>query len=175
MRSLCRNYTKALLDSSGVSRALDFVEFFKQLSKYFECDEFVKVVESPAISRLEKENFIFSIIDVKDAQLINFIKILNENNRIFLIPQICEDLIQLMRAYSNEYEMVVYSSFELSEVELLIIRDFVSKKLNILLHVVQERTNQDGIRVFVNDAFIEISFLKDMFLRDLKSHIMRSF
>ena len=175
MSSLCRNYTKALLDSSAVEKATHFVKLLEKLSKYFEYEEFIKVIESPAIPRASKENFIFSIVDIKDSQFINFIRVLNENNRIFLIPYIHRDLVQLMRIYSNEYEMIVYSSFKLSESELSMIRDFVSNKINTSLHIIEKHMDDEGIKVFVNDAFIEISFLKSMFLRDLKSHIMRSF
>ena len=134
MSSLCRNYTKALLDSSAVEKATHFVKLLEKLSKYFEYEEFIKVIESPAIPRASKENFIFSIVDIKDSQFINFIRVLNENNRIFLIPYIHRDLVQLMRIYSNEYEMIVYSSFKLSESELSMIRDFVSNKINTSLH-----------------------------------------
>ena len=175
-----KKYTKALLDSIGAKKITSVkiknaLNALKMLNDCFANDKFDYIIKSPTIKKDEKESLLLSIINTKDKKIINFIKILNQKNRLNEIPFIYEELKKSIDSNNNEYELTIQSSFEIDSKDEEHIKKELSKKLGVSLKVVKKHMDIEGIRLFVDGISVESSFLKYGFSSNLKKHILKAF
>lgn len=177
MKSLSsKRYTKALVLAIDKKDELTkTLKILQMITKYFEDLEFSTIINSPTIPKSKKEAFILSIANIKDKKIINFIKLLNQKNRLSEIPEICDELRKFINSMNNEYELVVTSSFNLNQKDLEKIKNELSKKLNISLYIVEKTTQTEGIKLFVDGISVETSFSKNGFSNSLRNHILKAF
>lgn len=170
-----KKYTKALIDSVGPRETKSALDVFKTLNDCFTDSKFNYIVNSPTIKKDEKESFILSIIDTKYKKIINFIKLLNQKNRLSEIPFIYDELKQSINFGNNEYELIIQSSFDVDSNDQERIKKELSKKLGVSLYVTKKHMDIEGIKLFIDGISVETSFLKTGFSSNLRKHILKAF
>lgn len=170
-----KKYTKALIDSIGLKKAKSALEIFKTLNDCFMSEKFNYIINSPTMKKNKKESFILSMIETKDKKIINFIKLLNQKNRLNEIPFIYDELKKSINSSNNEYELVIQSSFDIDSKEQEHIKKELSEKLGVSLYVTTKYMEIEGIKLFVDGISVETSFLKYRFSSNLKKHILKAF
>lgn len=173
-----KKYTKALVSALKDSEIKEAVDLLGRIAKGFEDAQFYGVIDSPFVlksKRLELVLGIFGLDSVKDKKLVNFLKLLNEKNRLCEIPSIYDELNRYIRAKNNEYELIVQSNFALDSKDLESIKQKLEQRLKVKLYVSQKKSNIEGIKLFVDGMGVESAFLKQSLTNGIKSHILKAF
>ncbi len=170
---IAKRYAQALssIDNkiSGRLRVLNLLSI--EVSK----SEFKSALRSPLISSEDKTEMILSFMGVNvDRTLINFIKVLGENKRLDLIPEITKVLNKSQQQITNKYEGIVKSSSALNKMSLTKLENRLKEYTGSTITLRQEKTDLDGMRVLVDDLGIEVNFSKQRVKEDLIDFITKS-
>ncbi|WP_309498962.1 F0F1 ATP synthase subunit delta [Sulfurovum sp.] len=170
---IAKRYAQAL---SSVSTDLPGVlEVLNVLSEATGSSEIKSMLISPIISSEKKtETILAALAQNADGSLVNFIKILGENNRLDLIPAITKVLNAEQQRISNKYEGVVKSASSLDEAALANLEETLKKYTGSTIKLTQEKSDLEGLRVLVDDLGIEVNFSKQRVKEQLIDFIKKS-
>ena len=170
---IAKRYASAL---SSVAKDLPSVlEILNVLSEVIGSSEVKLTLTSPIIAREKKTEMILSTLDKgADVSLVNFIKILGENNRLDLIPAIAKVLNADQQRVANEYEGVLKSVSPLDDKALADLEKTLKKYTGSTIKLTQEKTDLEGLRVSVDDLGIEVNFSKQRVKDQLIDFIKKS-
>jgi len=170
---IAKRYASAL---SSVAKDLPAIlEVLNVLSEVMGSSEVRLALTSPIISSEKKTEMILSALDGSaNVLLVNFIKILGENNRLDLIPAIAKVLNADQQRVSNEYDGVLKSASTLDEKALADLEKTLKKYTGSTIKLTQEKTDLEGLRVSVDDLGIEVNFSKQRVKEQLIDFIKKS-
>jgi F-type H+-transporting ATPase subunit delta len=170
---IAKRYASAL---SSVSKDLpNLLEVLNILAKVTNEATVKETLVSPIISSEKKTEMILSAFDNKsDETLVNFIKILGENNRLDLLPAIVKVLNSDQQRIANKYEGVLKSASPLDEKALKKLEETLKRYTGSTIKLSQEKTNLEGLRVSVDDLGIEVNFSKQRVKDQLIDFIKKS-
>jgi len=170
---IAKRYASAL---SSVAKDLPAIlEVLNVLSEVTTSPEVKSALTSPIISTEKKTEMILSSLgNGADISLVNFIKILGENNRLDLIPAIAKVLNADQQRVANEYEGVLKSASTLDAKALEDLEATLKKYTGSTIKLTQEKTDLEGLRVSVDDLGIEVNFSKQRVKEQLIDFIKKS-
>ena len=171
---IAKRYVKALLEVISTEQKFSFSEVFNAISSLFDDENISEKINSPLISSTKKVNFIVDRIKDADSTLVNFIKILGENDRLDLIPIISKSLNQELQKESNNYDGVVTSSNTLSDADIADLQESLKKYTGSTIKLTQVQSDLEGIKVAVEDLGIEVNFSKQRVKEQLIDFITKS-
>ena len=137
--STSKSYALALYELSKENSEIDKIEeemkSFQQLLR--ENSDFKEMILSPTISKVDKKNVIFSIIDKNNFSPIvkKFLGFIAIENRLFYLNTIINSFINLVSRNKGELKGKLISSKELSQVEKNKIEDDLSKNFKSKLNL----------------------------------------
>lgn len=169
---VAKRYAKAL--SSTSLNLTDILEVLNPLSQVVQTQEVKTTLTSPIISKEQKIEMILSSIETTVDAIKNFIKILGENSRLELIPEITLVLNQEQQKALNVYNGIVKSSTPLSEETLTKLQETLKSYTGSTITLKQEEASVDGILVLVEDLGIEVNFSKERVKEQLIDFIKKS-
>jgi len=169
-----KRYVKALVDVSTKVELKRHSEYLKALSEAFKDKSIASILLSPEINEIKKAELLIASLKDADKKFVNFIKILAQKKRIYLIPQIYKELQNQLNFMENRFEGVVFLETKISNKEIKEIEKILSKKVgsNIILKPAEQRF--DGIKVEVEALGIEISFSKSKIKSQIIQHILKA-
>lgn len=170
---IAKRYASAL---SSVAKDLPAIlEVLNVLTEVTSTSEVKSALTSPIVSSEKKTEMILSSLGNKvDTSLVNFIKILGENNRLDLIPAITKVLNSDQQRVSNAYEGVLKSSSTLDAEALENLENTLKTYTGSTIKLSQEKTDLEGLRVSVDDLGIEVNFSKQRVKEQLIDFIKKS-
>ncbi|MCF6243979.1 MAG: F0F1 ATP synthase subunit delta [Sulfurovum sp.] len=170
---IAKRYASAL---SSVAKDLPAIlEVLNVLSEVTGTKEIKLALTSPIISSTKKTEMILSTLGKgADVLLENFVKILGENNRLDLIPEITKVLNSDQQRIANEYEGVLKSASVLDAKALADLEKTLKKYTGSTIKLKQEKTDLEGLRVSVDDLGIEVNFSKQRVKEQLIDFIKKS-
>jgi len=170
---IAKRYAKALSSvSKDIAGAADVLNV---LSSAISTAEVQAALNSPIVASEKKTEMILSTLgEAADATLVNFIKILGENKRLDLIPEIARVLNTDLQKVSNEYEGVLSSKETLDAAALNSLEETLKKYTGSTIKLTQEKSDLDGLRVAVDDLGIEVNFSKQRVKEQLIDFIKKS-
>jgi len=171
---IAKRYVKALLEVISTEQKFSFSAVFNAISSLFDDENISEKINSPLISSTQKVDFILDGIKDADSTLVNFIKILGENDRLDLIPIISKSLNQELQKEKNEYKGIVTSSSELGDAELVNLENSLKTYTGSTVKLTQQKSELDGIKVTVDDLGIEVNFSKQRVKEQLIDFITKS-
>ncbi len=170
---IAKRYAKAL--TSVVTDLSGILEVLNTLAEALESAEIKSALFSPMVSGEKKTEMILAALGQNaDSSLVNFIKILGENNRLDLIPAIAKVLNAEQQRISNQYEGVVRSTSSLDEASLNTLEETLKKYTGASIKLKQEQSDIEGLRVLVDDLGIEVNFSKQRVKEQLIDFIKKS-
>ena len=113
-------YAKALFD---LAQEEDKIELFLSsinavVDTMHEQRDFLKIMNSPSIEKKDKLDIVNNVYSSLDDTFVNFIKVLVENQRFSLLPNILDEYNKLYHNYHNILNVEVISSESLSDVQM---------------------------------------------------------
>lgn len=170
---IAKKYANALIDIHPIKKLKDIHASLDSISQAFSVDKCKEIIYSPYVSKKDKEKFVLSLLD-DDKDIKSFINVLAQNDRLDLIPFVTKALVKHFMSSEKTYEAILYTAKELDSASVTKIAENLSKKLGVVLTITQSIVQIDGIKLVVEDLGVEISFLKERFLDNLKDHILKS-
>jgi len=170
---IAKRYASAL---SSVAKDLpSILKVLNVLSEVTSSSEVKSALTSPIVASEKKTEMILSTLGKgADDSLVNFIKILGENNRLDLIPAIAKVLNADQQRVANEYEGVLTSKETLDAAALSSLEKTLKKYTGSTIKLTQEKSDLDGLRVSVDDLGIEVNFSKQRVKEQLIDFIKKS-
>ncbi|KIM13110.1 MAG: ATP synthase subunit delta [Sulfurovum sp. FS08-3] len=172
---IAKRYVKALLDVTPENKKTHYIDTLNALSEAFSTSGVVTILESPIVSKEDKLAMVMASLDSDlDDKMGNFIKILSDNRRLGLIPNIASIINMQIQKESNQYKGVVISHETLSQASIDSLQETLAKYTGSQIELVQESGDIDGMKVSVEDLGIEVSFSKDKVKQQLIDFIKKS-
>ncbi len=171
---IAKRYVKALIEVISPKQKVKYSEVLNAIASLFSDATISEKINSPLISTSNKVEFILEGVKDLDSTLVNFIKILGENNRLDLIPTIAKSLNQKLQKEKNEYEGIVTSSNKLAKKELTELEKSLKTYTGSTIKLTQQKSDLDGIKVTVDDLGIEVNFSKQRVKEQLIDFITKS-
>ena len=171
---IAKKYVKAIVEEFKGEDLTKLVDLLSDLAKAFGNAKFSEIIGSSTISNSQKTDFILSMLKGQNQKVLNFFKILSQNKRLSLIPEILEDLKTKISMDKNEYSGKVYSKNEISDAELKDLENKFSKKFDAKIKLEAVKSDYNGIKIDIEGLGVEISFSIDRLKSKMSEYILKA-
>lgn len=132
INTLARPYAKAAFEFASAAKQTDAWSNMLVLAAAFvESPEVIAQLRSPALTAERKAEFLVALCaDRIDESFRNFVVALSENDRLELLPTICDQFVQLKAEAERAIEVEVETAHELSAEQLQTLAAALSKRLD---------------------------------------------
>jgi len=151
---IAKKYAKAISSN-------DIEEFYTNLTilnSIFLEEKFQILIQSNQIKKQKKLEFIFSFFDKMSPKFKNFLKLLVENSRLILIPQILKELQKQKALNDNTFLGVIYTQEKLDDSKIKDIQARLSAKFNVNIRLENQHSQNEGVKIALEELGYEISF-----------------
>jgi F-type H+-transporting ATPase subunit delta len=166
-KEISKIYAGALLDVGMENNILPRIQ--EELGSFSELisqeKELMLFLNAPVISKDKKKELIVKLFSGKFCQeMINFIKVLIDNDRQSLTPEIYKYLLDLIDQKNNRQKVYVTASAKLEPDILKQIEKSVSNKLkkDVTIEESVDSSILGGIVIRIDDTLIDGSIVKDL-------------
>jgi len=174
MSLVAKRYVKALSETFDSETLSELSKLFSSLASNFSDIKFRTVLTSNLTSKSDKEKILLESLGDVDGKIINFIKLLIEKGRVVEIPAIAEELRVKVAHQNNSFEGKLFSSSTVDVADLKAIEDGLSQKLGKNIKLTAVKSDDDSVRVVVDDLNINISLSKNRIVNDMINHILKA-
>ena len=171
---IAKKYANALIQSSSEAELLGVYELLSQIISAFKMDKFNHIILSPDVEQSKKESLILSLVDGKEAKLVNFIKLLATNDRLSLLPLIVKELQYQIALKNNVFEGEVLSNFDISAAQIAILEANFSKKFNAQVKLNALKSDYPGVKITLDNLGVEVSFSLERLKAQMSEHILKA-
>lgn len=172
--AVAKKYVNALMSSCSESELKAVYSLLDSLVVAFKIDKFNNIILSPDVASKEKESLVLSLVDAQNVKFSNFIKLLNSNDRLKLIPSIAKELKYQISLKNNCFEGEVFSNFEVTKEQISVLEANFGKKFNAQVKLKNTVNNYPGIKVQLDDLGVEVSFSLERLRAQLSEHILKA-
>ena len=154
MLEIARNYASALLSiANDENKVVEYQQEVKELMKIIKDNpDFLMLLDSRFLTVSERKEKVSEILVNFSSDVVNFIKIIVEHNRISYL----EDILQAFNTLCNEsrdiVEGLIYTAFPLEEKTLLKIKQKISevehRDVDLIVRI--DPTLIGGVKVVIN-------------------------
>jgi len=158
--TIARPYAEAVFRTAQEAGALDaWFSRLERLALIAKDEEMAEIIGNPKLSAGALAQLFISLMGDNDATLGNFIRVLADNERLALLPEIAQLFGELKSAAEGIQEAVVETAFPLSETELksLVPQLETHFKTRLAPKVVVDAGLIGGVRVAVGDQVLDAS------------------
>lgn len=171
---IAKKYVNALTKSCDSSELSAVSDTLDALSLVYHDKKFINIIYSPDVTKEQKEAFLLSLADTADKKLINFIKLLNQNDRLSLIPKISDELKYQIAVMNNQFHAVISSDFDIPDEKIKMLETSFSKKFDSDIKLSVSDEKYPGVKVEIDDLGLEISFSLDRLKAQMSEHILKA-
>ncbi len=171
---VAKKYVKALFETSNEKTIKKYYENLQLLSSTYTLDKMKNILLSPTISKSKKYDFLISLIDSSDKKFNNFIKVLVENDRMDLVPAICDELRYQLSIKENRFVGHIISSSTIDKKSIKSIEKKLNSKFNATILLENIKSDYPGIKIEIEDLGVEISFSIDRLKAQITEHILKA-
>lgn len=172
--SIVNRYVKAILSEFHGSSLDNFIKYMNELSSIFSDNKFVLILTYPTLKSSQKAEFILNLMPNSDVKVENFIKLLSENSRLGLIPEITKELNYRKSLIDNIFYGVIKSNFSVSQEQKNRLESELSKKFNAKIILDLELGNYNGIKVEIDGLGVETGFSMDNLRTKITEYILKA-
>ncbi len=174
---IAQKYAKAIFATKNSALISEFAEVLNGLSSAFgQSKTLSSTLNSPLLSDENKTKAILDAVgDKVDTKVMNFIKLLGENQRLSLIPAISKIINAKLQKETNSYQGVIYSNKQLDKSEISQLESTLSRHTGSTISLKEINSDIEGIKVSVDDLGIEVNFSKQRVKDQLLDFINQAF
>jgi F-type H+-transporting ATPase subunit delta len=171
---IAKRYVKALIGGKDVESISKIENQLKLIASAYSDDKFLSIISSIDVTTDKKVELILSFVDGCEESVKNLIKLLGDNRRLSIIPEISCEVAAQLSVLSNNYNGVVYSNEALSSEYMANITEKFSQKFNVTLSLENEVCDYDGIKVDIDGLGVEIGFSNERLKSQMIEHILKA-
>ncbi len=171
---IARKYVKALMKSFDDEKLKEIYKSLQELSTACKVDKFSNIIESPDMDSKKREEFILSLNTNNDEKFVNFLKLLSQNNRLDLMPEICDELKYQEALKNNEFTGVIMSDFDITQEKIDALQESFSNKFHSTIKLVKSDFKYPGVKVKIDDLGLEVSFSLERLKAQMSEYILKA-
>ena len=171
---VAKRYVKALMSQRDNEGLLSIYNELKTISTAYNDDKFVLILSSTEVEISKKIELILSFVDNCSETTVNLIKLLGDNKRLSIIPDIVDGLKRELSVLNNSYTGVVYTDKELTQADMDRLNSQFAKKFDVSLELTQNVCDYNGIKVDIDGLGVEIGFSKERLKSQMIDHILKA-
>ncbi|MEA3289605.1 MAG: F0F1 ATP synthase subunit delta [Campylobacterota bacterium] len=171
---VAKRYVKALMSQRDNESLGSIFNELKSISTAFGDKKFLSIIASTEVSKDKKVELILSFVDQCDEATKNLIKLLGDNNRLGIIPNVVLELENELSVINNSYRGVIHTNVELTADEVSKLNQQFAKKFNVDLALTQNICDYDGIKVDIDGLGVEVGFSKERLKSQMIEHILKA-
>jgi F-type H+-transporting ATPase subunit delta len=169
-----KKYVKALVETTTKEHLETIYSELTPLVELAKSEKYNLIITSPLVSNDKKVEFLVDLLGVKDAKVINLLKLIAENDRLKELPHAVVLLKDIIAEITGDYKGFVYSKEALAESKVAEIESKLSQKLGKNIKLTQKTTNRSGVQVYVDSLNIEIAVYEEDIKAKLIANIIRA-
>ena len=104
----------------------------------------------------------------------NFLKILTQNSRLYLIPFVLEELRKQKALKEQIYSGIVFSKNEVDSSKLLELEKALSKKFAVNIKLTNKLSKDSGVKISLDELGYEISFSMQNLQMKMSDYILKT-
>ena len=171
---IARKYVKALMKSFDDAELKEVYNSLEELSSACKLEKFNNIIESPDMDSKKREEFILSLNENSDSKFVNFLKLLSQNNRLDLMPEICNELNYQEAIKNNQFTGVIMSDFDITSDKISALQESFSKKFNSQIELKKSDDKYPGVKVKIDDLGLEVSFSLERLKAQMSEYILKA-
>jgi len=171
---VAKKYVKAIMINCDAENVTQINDQIKLIACAYSDAKFNEIISSIDVSSDKKVDLINSFIDDANISVTNLVKLLAQNKRLNIIPEISKELNKEVSILNNNYTGFVFSNEKLSDKYMTSIQSDFAKKFNCKLILENIVNDYDGIKVDIEGLGVEISFAKNQFKSQIIEHILKA-
>jgi len=172
---IAKKYAKAIMESGDDAVVSQRLEVLKAIGDALMDADVKEFITSPLIEKGKKAELLLSALDgSQDSVISNLIALMTEKGRLDLIPDLVAIIAFERKKASNRFEGTIYSNETLSDGTVKKLEASLEKYSGATIALDQVATEQDELKVEVEDLGIELSFSRDKVKRALIDHIQKA-
>ncbi|NOX15062.1 MAG: F0F1 ATP synthase subunit delta [Epsilonproteobacteria bacterium] len=171
---IAKKYVNALINSCNDKELNEFYKELSDLSLVYAEEKFMNIILSPDIKNIDKENFIISLVNDKSKKFVNFLRLLGENDRLELVPFICDELRYQVAVKNNKFSGTIMSDFKITKAKIKTLEESFSRKFNSAIKLEKSDEVYPGVKVEIDDLGVEVSFSLERLKVQMSEHILKA-
>jgi len=160
MNSLAHPYANAVFDLAKSSNNLNsWKNYLLVLAEVANTEEFSLLINNPKFSNEEIISSLLGFVKDPNKELENFLRLLQSNNRLSILPEIFILFDKLVEDEENTARAVIQSAFAMNDQDKQQFEELLSKKFGrkILAEVKVDPELIGGVKILINDTVIDAS------------------
>ncbi|MBZ7946506.1 F0F1 ATP synthase subunit delta [Campylobacter sp. RM9939] len=167
---IAKKYAKAIIERTDME---DFYYRLSVLNSAFCMPKFKDIINSNQIQKDKKLDLLNSFFEKINPNFINFLKILLKNSRLNHIPQIFKELQRQRALKENICQGIIYSKETLNDDKIKELENKLNLKLNTKIKLKNEISQNDGIKIYLEELGYEIAFSIKAFQNKISEYILK--
>lgn len=171
---VAKRYVKALVSDLNTDELTGFIDELRRLVVAFGNEKFKNIIASPALSGSQKADFILSLSDIKSVKFTNFVKLLGENKRLEILPNITNELLIQKSKINNVFCGKIYGGVEIDADKISKLEESFSRKFGARIMLEVAKSDYNGIKIELEDLGVEASFSMDRLKAQMSEYILKA-
>lgn len=168
---IAKKYAQAILTRKDAN---EFYELLQGVVGAFSLEKMQLILGSNELKKEDKFEFIASFFQKAKPNFVNFLKLLAQNSRLALIPQIAEELRKQKALKEQIYSGVIYSNKALKKDELANLEQKLGKKFGVSIKLSNQITDTQGIKMSLDELGYELSFSMQSLKTKMSEFILKT-
>ena len=168
---LAKKYAKAILSRNDSD---EFYDFLSSVNLAFSLPKFRELLASYEIKKDKKLDLILSFFSDLKPSFVNFLKILSQNSRLFLIPFILDELRKQKSLKEQIYTGTILSKEDVDSSKIFQLERALSKKFSVNIKLESKKSNNDGLKISLDELGYEISFSMKSLQMKMSDYILKT-
>lgn len=171
---VAKKYVKAIMSDLSNNELEGFINSLSTIVNAFKIHKFRNIIISPSVKNDDKVDFILSLSDDKNSKFVNFIKLLGENKRLELLPNIVDELITQKAKMDNVFHGKIYGNFDINQRQIEELENSFSKRFNAKIILQAVKNDYNGIKIELDDLGVEASLSIDRLKSQMTEYILKA-
>lgn len=171
---VAKRYVKALVQSCSDEELKGVLLELAKISAVYGIEKFRTILESPDVNKSKKLEFLLSMVENNNSKIQNLIKLLNEKDRLMIIPSIKKELQTQVSLKENIFEGEVLSNWYITKEQLAKLEKGFGRKFGATVKLESKQNEYPGIKISLDELGIEASFSVDRLKAQMAEHILKA-
>ncbi len=156
MSDVAKKYVKALMKTLSENELETLLTELDKIVPAYKNKKFLSIIQSSELSKDQKSSFLLSLFENVDKKIENFVKLLVQNDRADIVPEVAKDLANQLAVKNNRYEGVLVSDKKVKAQQIKEIEETLSKKLGVEIKLKNRVGGYSGMKVEIESLGVEI-------------------
>ncbi|QKG28631.1 F0F1 ATP synthase subunit delta [Campylobacter sp. RM16187] len=171
---IAKKYVKALMADLNRDDLEKFISDLDVVVSAFNINKFRNIITSPSVKNDKKIDLVLSFLSSNNSKIINFIKLLGENKRLDILPDILNELAVQKAQMDNIFRGTIYGNFEIDQSQITELEKSFSKRFNAKIMLEAVKSDYNGIKIELDDLGVEASLSMDRLKSQMTEYILKA-